>query len=134
MQKLAMLGGEPAVPKALSRVTWPIVTDQDRAAVDRVFESGRFTSNSMGEQEIRGLETEWAAHTGVRHCVAVASGTSAITLALAALRIPPGSEVIVPALSFIGSAVAPLQQLLIPVFADIDPSSFNLDPASVEAA
>lgn len=134
MQKLAMLGGEPAVPRALSRVSWPIVTEQDRAAVDRVFESGRFTSNSMGEQEIKGLEAEWAAHTGVRHCVAVANGTSAIALALGALGIPPGSEVVVPALSFIGSAVGPLQQLLIPVFSDVDPSSFNLDPASVEAA
>ncbi|MGQ0825938.1 MAG: DegT/DnrJ/EryC1/StrS family aminotransferase [Actinomycetota bacterium] len=129
---LAIDGGAPAVPKAASRVAWPIVTPEDREAVLRVLESGKFTSNTMGEPEVAGLEREWAAYVGVAHCTAVANGTAAIALALGALRVLPGEEVIVPAVSFVASALAPLQQLAIPVFADIDGSTFNVDPRAVE--
>jgi dTDP-4-amino-4,6-dideoxygalactose transaminase len=66
--------------------------------------------------------------------VATSNGTTALTLALAALGIGPGDEVIVPALSFIASGLAPLHQMAVPVFADIDPVTFTVDPERVAAA
>ncbi|MFI2209276.1 DegT/DnrJ/EryC1/StrS family aminotransferase [Streptomyces sp. NPDC020141] len=133
MDKLAMLGGTRAVPRDHRILPWPAVTEEDRSAVQRVMEGGRFTSASSGETEIASLEKEWAEQVGTRHCVAVSNGTAALSLALAALELEPGSEVIVPALSFIASAVAPLHVMAVPVFADIDPLTFNMSPAAIEA-
>ncbi|MFJ8937555.1 DegT/DnrJ/EryC1/StrS family aminotransferase [Streptomyces sp. NPDC102365] len=131
---LAMFGGGRAVPREFGIRPWPMVTDQDEQAVHRVLRSGRFTSASSGEREIAGLEREWARHVGTEHCVAVSNGTAALSVALAAAGVEPGDEVIVPALSFIGSAAAPLHLMAVPVFVDIDPVTFNLAPAAVEAA
>nr|BAV57445.1 Glutamine--scyllo-inositol transaminase [Streptomyces sp. SANK 60404] len=132
--KLAMLGGPRAVPRTRRIPAWPRVTDADQAAVMRAVASGRFTSASAGEQEIASLESEWAAQTGTKHCVMVSNGTAALSVALGALGVEPGDEVIVPALSFIASAVAPLHILAVPVFVDIDPRTFNMVPQAVEAA
>ncbi|MEU5423220.1 DegT/DnrJ/EryC1/StrS family aminotransferase [Streptomyces sp. NPDC001407] len=132
--KLAMQGGARSVPRSLRIPAWPRVTEADEAAVMRAVASGRFTSASSGEQEIESLEREWAAAVGTKHCVMVSNGTAAISVALGALDIQPGDEVIVPALSFIASAVAPLHILAVPVFVDIDPRTFNVTPEAVEAA
>jgi|1185.fasta_scaffold07620_3 perosamine synthetase len=134
MDKLAMLGGDRTVPKGRRIPQWPMVTPDDEDAVRRVMDGGRFTSASSGEEEIEGLEREWAAEVETRHCVAVSNGTTALSLALAAAGVGPGDEVIVPALSFIASALAPLHVSAVPVFADIDPVTFNVDPAAAEAA
>ncbi|MEU5690221.1 DegT/DnrJ/EryC1/StrS family aminotransferase [Actinosynnema sp. NPDC020468] len=134
MEELAMLGGTRAVPKDVRIRPWPMVTDADREAVGRVLDGGRFTAAASGEVEIAALEREWADLVGTRHCVAVSNGTAALSVALGALGVQPGDEVVVPALSFIASAVAPLHLLAVPVFADVDPVTFNLDPAAVEAA
>jgi dTDP-4-amino-4,6-dideoxygalactose transaminase len=134
MEKLAMAGGPRTVPRERRIPSWPVVTEKDQEAVQRVMDSGRFTSASSGEHEIDGLERDWAQEVGTRYCVAVSNGTTALSLALAAAGIGPGSEVIVPALSFIASAIAPLHVAATPVFADINPVSFNVDPAAVEAA
>ncbi|OXM52849.1 DegT/DnrJ/EryC1/StrS family aminotransferase [Amycolatopsis alba] len=131
---LAMFGGGRAVPRELRIKAWPVVTEQDEQAVQRVLRSGRFTSASSGEQEIAGLEREWAEYVGTEHCVAVSNGTTALSIALSAAGVGPGDEVIVPALSFIGSAIAPLHLMAVPVFVDIDPVTFNLDPAALDAA
>ncbi|GAA3768007.1 DegT/DnrJ/EryC1/StrS family aminotransferase [Streptomyces phyllanthi] len=131
---LAMFGGGRAVPRELRIKPWPMVTEQDEQAVHRVLRSGRFTSASSGEQEIAELEREWAQHVGTEHCVAVSNGTAALSVALSAVGVGPGDEVIVPALSFIGSATAPLHLMAVPVFVDIDPATFNLDPAALEVA
>jgi dTDP-4-amino-4,6-dideoxygalactose transaminase len=131
---LAMLGGGRAVPKGLRIAAWPTVTDADEEAVRRALASGRFTSAASGEQEIPALEDAWARQVGTRHCIAVSNGTAAISLALGALGIQPGDEVIVPALSFIATAAAPLHLLAVPVFVDIDPRTFNMVPAAIEAA
>jgi dTDP-4-amino-4,6-dideoxygalactose transaminase len=135
--KLAMFGGHRTVGKELAAsecVRWPVVTDAEHDAVRRVMESGGFNSVGAGGGEVERLEAEWAAFTGVAHCAAVATGTAAIELAVAALGVEPGTEIVVPALTFIGSAVAPVQRLVVPVFADIDEETFTLDPAAAEAA
>lgn len=127
MSELALLGGSPAVPRQMRKVEWPVVTPEDEAAVKRVLDSRKFTCVASGEQEVKGFEEEWAQFLGAKHCVAVSNGTAAIQLAIAALGVGPGDEVLVPALSFIATAVAPVHQLAIPVFVDIDPVSFNMD-------
>ncbi len=131
MGQLAVFGGAPAVPREMRHVDWPIITDADRAAVMGVLDSGRLVSNAEGETTVPELERRWAERVQVGHCIAVSNGTTALTLALAGLGIGPGDEVIVPALSFIASALGPLHQMATPVFADIDPITFNIDPKRV---
>lgn len=131
--RLATFGGRPAVPRSMRSLPWPVVVDADRAAVLDILDSGRLVSDTDGESAVSRLEERWAHRVGVDHCVATSNGTTALTVALAALGIGPGDEVIVPALSFIASALAPLHQLAVPVFADIDPVTFTMDPAAAAA-
>jgi dTDP-4-amino-4,6-dideoxygalactose transaminase len=129
VSKLALLGGTPAVPQAVRSVPWPVITDADYQAVTKVLDSGQLVSNAENETAVRALEERWAKRTGTADCVGVANGTAALALSLAGLGVGPGDEVIVPALSFIASGLAPLHQMAVPVFADVDPVTFNLDPA-----
>ena len=100
-----------------------------RAALDRVGESGRFIQAG----EVAALEAEIAAHVGVREAVAMGSGSDALVLALAVLDLAPGDEVITTPFSFVATVEAILRVGARPVFADIEPDSFNLDPAAVAA-
>lgn len=125
--RLAMLGGTPAVPKEARRVAWPVVGAPEREAVLAVLDSGRFTSTSPVETEVDRLEAEWARFVGVPHCAAVSSGTAALALALGAAGVEPGAEVLVPALTFAGTALAALHVLAVPVFVDVDARTFTMD-------
>lgn len=102
-------------------------------AAKRVIDSGRFI---LGE-EVEKFELAFAAFCGVRHCVGVNSGLDALTLILRAYRqlerLREGDEVIVPAHTFVATALAVQEAGLQPVLADVEASSFNLDPASVAA-
>jgi dTDP-4-amino-4,6-dideoxygalactose transaminase len=100
------------------------------AAVGKVIASGRFILGPEGEA----LEQEVAAYLGVKHAVAVASGTDALHLALRAAGIGPGDEVITPSFTFIAAAEAVSYVGARVVFVDIDPATYNLDPAACEAA
>jgi len=100
------------------------------AAVGKVIASGRFILGPEGEA----LEHEVAAYLGVKHAVAVASGTDALHLALRAAGIGPGDEVITPSFTFIAAAEAVSYVGARVVFADIDPATYNLDSAACEAA
>jgi len=131
--KLAMFGGQPTVPREQRNVEWPVITQSEQDALLRVLKSGKFTTSAKGEVEIHELEQEWAQFIGSRYAVAVSNGTCALALSLAAVGIQPGDEVIVPALSFVASGLAPLYQLAIPVFVDVDPHTFNIDPQQIEA-
>src|SRR5205809_8023640 len=94
------------------------------AAIERVCDSQRFI---MGP-EITGLEHEMASMLGVRHAVAVSSGTDALLLALMALDIKAGDEVVTPTYSFFATAGAIVRLGARPVLVDIDPATFNIDP------
>lgn len=99
-------------------------------AVERVLRSSRFI---LGP-EVRALESEVASLCGVRHAVGVASGTDALALALRALGIGPGDEVITGAFSFVASASAVLHVGATPSFVDIDLEAYALDPDLVQRA
>jgi len=104
------------------------VKDEMDAAIARVMAGGAFVRGpQVGE-----LESELAAYVGVAHCVACGSGTDALRLAMAAIGIGRGDEVIVPAFTFGAVAESVASHGGIPVFADVDPLTFNLDPRSVE--
>jgi len=133
MSQLAMLGGPRAIPSTPANVEWPVVTSADEEAVLRVLRRGALASGSPDEPEVPALESEWAQHVGVRHCAGVSSGTAALQLALAALDVGPGDEVVVPAVSMNATAHAVRAVGGTPVFADIDPVTFTIDPASVAA-
>jgi perosamine synthetase len=109
-------------------VARPIIGIEEREAVDRVLQSGNLAQGP----EVRAFEEEFSAHVGGRHCVAMNSGTSAMHLGLMAAGIKPGDEVIVPSFSFAATANAVVLAGGIPIFADIDPKTFNLDPDHCE--
>src|ERR1700722_19109365 len=100
------------------------------AAVARALESGQF----VGGKEVAALEDEFAGYCGARYGVAVNSGTSALHLALLAAGIQPGDEVITVPFTFYATVAAIGYVGATPVYVDIHPATFNMDPAQVEAA
>jgi dTDP-4-amino-4,6-dideoxygalactose transaminase len=80
------------------------------------------------------FQRQFAAMYGARHCIAASSGTASVHIAVATLELPPGSEVITSAITDMGSLTGLLYQGLVPVFADVEPDTLNMDPASVRRA
>jgi perosamine synthetase len=116
----------PMIPAAK-----PLIGEEERAAVDRVLASGMVAQGP----EVAAFEAEFAeVLVGGRECVAVNSGTSGLHLGLLAAGVGPGDEVIVPSFTFAATANAVALTGAVPVFADIEEDTFNLDPAAVEAA
>jgi len=132
---LAMLGGSPVVPPGL-KVRWPVVTGEDKRAVARVLDEGPLwaltTDQGLFAPEMEGLQREFARFVGARHCLACNGGTAALHMALAAAGVEAGDEVITSAFSFLATPAAILHQSAIPIFADIEPRTFNIDPADIE--
>src|SRR4029453_19038019 len=108
----------------------PVIAEEDIEAAVRVLRSGMVVQGP----EVKGFEDEFAEVVGGRRCVAVNSGTSALQLSLLALGLGPGDEVIVPSFSFAATANAVRLVGAEPVFVDIEPNSFCLDPDAVAAA
>jgi perosamine synthetase len=127
---LALHGGEPAVPPGSIAERWPLVTEEDIAAVVDTLRSGRLSW--INNDAVPALEQAWAEYVGSRFCRAFNSGTAALHAAVAAAGVEPGDEVLVPALTFLASATAVIHHQGIPVFVDVDPRTFTLDPAKLE--
>jgi perosamine synthetase len=108
----------------------PVIGDREIEAAVRVLRSGMVVQGP----EVAAFEHEFSDLVDGRHCVAVNSGTSALQLALLAMDLGPGDEVIVPSFSFAATANAVRLAGATPVFADIEAGSFNLDPEAVAAA
>ena len=108
------------------------IGQEEVAAIQQVIESGKMFRYHEGGQCHR-FEQRWAEHLGVKHARMTASGTHALTAAMMGLGIGPGDEVIVPAATYMASAVAVLAAGAIPVIVDID-ESITIDPQAIENA
>jgi dTDP-4-amino-4,6-dideoxygalactose transaminase len=106
------------------------IREEVLAAVAKVFDSTQFV---LGK-EVAAFEEEFAEYCGVRHCVAVNSGTSALHLALLAAGVGPGDEVITVPCTFVATVAAVGYTGAGPVFVDVDPVSYTMDPSLIEAA
>ncbi len=128
-QELAIFGGPRAVPDR-SVHPWPRVTETDKEAVMRVLDSEVLWGPAA--PEVTALQAQWAAYVGSTYCLATNSGTAALHMAVAAAGVEPGDEVITTPLSWTSTATCILHHNAIPIFADIDPVTFNIDPARIE--
>jgi dTDP-4-amino-4,6-dideoxygalactose transaminase len=106
------------------------IGDRLKAAIDRVVEDGRYI---LGP-EVAEFEKRLADYVGVRHVVACANGTDALLLPLLASGIGPGDAVFVPSFTFAATAEVVALAKAEPVFVDVDPDTYNMDPTSLEAA
>jgi len=106
------------------------LSNEEKEAVIKVIESQMLTL--LHGTYVKKFEEDFAKYIGVKHAIGVNTGTAALHIALAALNIGPGDEVIVPPFTFIATASSVLHNNAIPIFADIDPKSYTLDPKSVQ--
>jgi len=144
MAKLALQGGSPVRQRPFP--SWPVWDDGEEHALLEVLRSGKWWRFSYGVGvELREPETgdrsrvvefqeAFARHHQAKFGLACANGTAAIEVLLKALGVGPGDEVIVPAYTYIATASAVLQVNAVPVFVDINPDTYNIDPGKVEAA
>jgi dTDP-4-amino-4,6-dideoxygalactose transaminase len=108
----------------------PAITEDDKAAVLGVLESGQLAHGEWVER----FEDAFARYVGARYGVATSSGTTALEALLEAVGIGPGDEVIVPPFTFVATSNAVLQRGARPLFIDIEPDTFNLDPEKLADA
>jgi dTDP-4-amino-4,6-dideoxygalactose transaminase len=127
LQRLALDGGTPVRRQPFA--PWPDFAEDEVEAVTQVLRSGR-VNYWTGEQS-QEFEREFAQFIDVKYAVALANGTAALELALHALGIGPGDEVVVPSKTFIASASCVVRLGATPVVADIDPDSQNITAASI---
>jgi dTDP-4-amino-4,6-dideoxygalactose transaminase len=130
-KQLAIDGGQPEVKRSDYK-NWPIITAYDRKLINAVLDTGIVAGGTA--PNVVALEKEWAEYTGAKYCLTTCSGTAALHMALAACGVKPGDEVLVPAFTFLASASCAIHQNAIPMFVDIDPKTYTMDPAKVEAA
>ena len=127
---LAINGGPKTIDKNFS---WPVFDETDISAVDKVVGSGNWGNPDCGGL-VKELEDEFAAFCGTKYALTCVNGSVALRLALIAIGVRPGDEVIIPPYTFIATSSIVLETNCVPVFVDIDPDTYNLDPANIEAA
>ncbi|MEA3403140.1 MAG: DegT/DnrJ/EryC1/StrS family aminotransferase [Armatimonadota bacterium] len=132
MSRLAINGGEPVRTRPFP--PYPQFGEEEARAAAETVRRGILCSQMYEDPEdsqVRGFEREFAEHAGTRFAMATSSGTTALHTALAAAGIGVGDEVIVPPYTFLATATSVLMANAVPVFADIEPRTLGLDPASV---
>ena len=129
MVKLAINGGRPVREKPFPR--WPIFDEKELKALKDVLESGVWGIGRMKKKE---FEEKFASYQHAKYGVAVTNGTAALEIALRACGIGCGDEVITTPYSFMATVTAILYTNAIPVFVDIEPDTYNIDPRKVEDA
>lgn len=127
---LALLGGKPVRTRPFT--SWPIFGETEENRLLRTLRSGKW--GRLDGSEVEAFEKRFAAMHGCKHAVAVVNGSVSLRIALLAAGIRAEDEVIVPPYTFFSTASAVVEANAIPVFADIDLDTFNLDPGAVEAA
>src|SRR5437773_7612225 len=132
MAELAIAGGGPV--RTTPYPDWPHGDDEDVAAVEEVIRGGRWGGFPEPGPNAAAFEEAFAAYQGARHGILMANGTVTMEVALKALGIGWGDEVIIPALTFAATIYAPIAAGAVPVIVDVTSDTWTLDPAPVEAA
>jgi perosamine synthetase len=127
-QKPALLGGAPVRSKSFP--SWPVFDATEERELLDVLRSGKWY-RGYGKNVDR-FEHAYAQLTGARRCIATANGTSALIASLHGIGVQPGDEVIVAPYTFVATINAVLAHHALPVFADTDPETFQIDPRSIE--
>jgi perosamine synthetase len=117
-----------------SATDWPVWDNHDETALSDVLRSGKWGRTVGGSTKVKEFEAAWAQRMKARYCVATSSGTTALYTAFGALNIGPGDEVILPPYTFVASFNAITASYALPVFADTDATTFQIDPVKAAAA
>jgi len=134
--QLALHGGPKAVTGPLGQ-RWPTWGDEERRLLDDVLQSGKWWRGGYenpAESKVGQFEEAFARLQNATYGVAVTNGTAALECAYKAAGVEAGDEVIVPAITFVATATAVLQVGAVPVFVDVDPRTYTIDPNAVEGA
>ncbi len=129
-KNLAVNGGPATINKTFP---WPVFDDTDVKYVSDVVKSGQWGNPDCGDLVER-FEKEFAAFCGTSHAIACVNGSVALRLALIACGVKPGDEVIITPYTFIATASIVLEANCVPVFVDIDPDTYNIDPEQIDRA
>lgn len=136
MSTLALLGGDPV--RATLFPAYKVIGEEEKKAVSDVLDTGILSrylgtwhEDFFGGPQVQAFEAEWAQAYGARHAVSMNSATSGLYAAIGAAGVGPGDEVIVSPYTMIASATAAIIFNGVPVFADIDPETYCLDPQSI---
>jgi dTDP-4-amino-4,6-dideoxygalactose transaminase len=129
-QDLAINGGSKTIDKNFN---WPVFDKTEINAVADVVRSGKWGNPDCGDI-VKSFEDEFAAFCGAKYALTCVNGSVALRLALIACGVRPGDEVIIPPYTFIATSTIVLEANCVPVFVDIDPDTYNLDPEKIEAA
>ena len=129
--KLAILGGTPVVQNK-QWPKWPYVDDKVVESIVKTTRSGAWCRIDAGNSTVRTFEQEYAKLMGTKACVATGSGTQALSTCVEALGVGPGDEVITSPYTDMGTISSILTSRALPVLADLDPDSYQVDPADVK--
>jgi len=127
---LAINGGPKTINKEFP---WPVYDEADINAVAEVVRSGKWGNPDCADL-VKSFEDEFATFCGTKYALTCVNGSVALRLALIACNVKPGDEVIIPPYTFIATSTIVLEANCVPVFVDIDPDTYNLDPSKIEAA
>ena len=126
----ALMGGQPVRTQPFP--SWPVVAENDEKGWMEVLRGKKWCR--LDGKHVSTFEETWAKTLGARHCLATASGTTALLTSLNALDVGPGDEVIVPPYTFVATINVVLLQHALPVFVDTDRDSMQIDAGKIEAA
>lgn len=126
--KLALLGGTPLRERPFTR--WPVFDDREREQIQAVLNAGSWGGFPSPNRKAAEFSSAFARYQDAGFAIPTTSGTSALEVALKALGVGPGDEVIVPAITFAATAYAAVACMARPVFADVSPINACIDPAS----
>ena len=129
-EDLALFGGQKTIDK---KFDWPIFDESEVNAVAEIVKSGAW-GNPNCDGQVLEFEKKFAGYCGTKYALSCANGSIALRLALIACGVKPGDEVIIPPYTFIATASIVVETNCVPVFVDIEPDTYNIDPVAVEKA